>query len=744
MIGKTISHYKIIEQIGAGGMGVVYKAEDTKLQRTVALKFLPPELTRDPETKERFIREAQAASALENNNICNIHEIDETNDGQLFIVMACYEGETLKQKIGSQQLAVGEAIDIATQIAQGLEKAHEKGIIHRDIKPANILITNDGIAKILDFGLAKLSGQAQLTKDSSTLGTVAYMSPEQLRGEPVDQRTDIWSLGVVLYEMLTGRLPFEGDYEQVVVYSILNEEPILPSSIRKEIPSHFEQIVIKALEKDQAKRYKSMQDVLEELNKTLSSVTAKEEKQKSIVVLPFDDMSPNKYNKYFSDGLTEEIITDLSQIHALHVISRNSAMMLKGTRKATKTIGRELNVQYVLEGSVRKAGNNLRITAQLIDANTDTHLWAEKYSGTLEDVFDIQEKVSRLIVDTLKIKLTLKESNKISERPIDNVQAYECWLKARQAIFDWTENSLEQAAHFLETGLEILGENAVLFAGLGFLDVFYFNSGMKKDPRVLLKAEDYFNKAFQLDPDVFLGNYGMGFTRHLQGINREAIRHLRKAIDIDPNNADSMRLLCYIYGVMIGNDRKAAQLAKIIIEVDPLWPINYLGPVFVHWTKGELKKALEACKKYYQMAPKNIHARFWYAEMLAWNNRWDEASDLIEKNQKDYPEHTMTKFHLFFKYSFENRTKDAIQTLSDELLDYAWYNEWYSWMMAESYALINKKSESLKWLQRMIDLGHCNYPLLSKLDPFLENIRGEARFKKLMERVKYDWENFEV
>jgi Tol biopolymer transport system component len=275
MIGKTISHYKIIEEIGRGGMGMVYKAEDTKLNRTVALKFLPPELTHNQESKQRFIREAQAASALEHPNICNIHEIDETKlapgesgEGQLFIVMACYEGETLKGKIKDQRLKTKEAVDITFQIAEGLIKAHEKGIVHRDLKPANIFITNDGMVKILDFGLAKLAGQAQVTKDASTLGTVAYMSPEQLSGKEVDQRTDIWSLGVMLYEMLTGHLPFKGDYEQAVIYSILNEEPTLISDSRIRFPAEFEKIVHRTLIKDPEKRYQS----IEELQSDLKSI----------------------------------------------------------------------------------------------------------------------------------------------------------------------------------------------------------------------------------------------------------------------------------------------------------------------------------------------------------------------------------------------------------------------------------------------------------------------------------------
>jgi serine/threonine protein kinase len=273
MIGKTVSHYKIIEKLGEGGMGIVYKAEDMKLKRIVALKFLPPELTRDPEAKERFIQEAQAASALEHSNIYNIHEIDETEDGQMFIVMACYDGETLKQKIKDKRLKIEDATDIAIQIGQGLAKAHEHNIVHRDIKPANVMITNDSVVKILDFGLAKLAGQIRLTKAGTTLGTAAYMSPEQARGEKVDHRTDIWSLGIVMYEMITGQLPFKGDYEQAVIYSILNDEPQPPKSLRSDLTMELEQIISKALAKKPTERYQQMNELVVDLKKIKTITT---------------------------------------------------------------------------------------------------------------------------------------------------------------------------------------------------------------------------------------------------------------------------------------------------------------------------------------------------------------------------------------------------------------------------------------------------------------------------------------
>ena len=405
MIGKTISQYKILEKLGGGGMGVVYKAEDTKLKRIVALKFLPPAFSLDDETKQRFINEAQAASSFDHPNICTIYEINETDDGQLFIAMACYEGETLKKKLESGPLKIQDAVDYNIQIANGLERAHEAGIVHRDIKPANIFIKNDGFVKILDFGLAKVSTQTHLTTMGTTMGTVAYMSPEQTKGEEVDQRTDFWSLGVVLYEMLSGELPFKGDYEQAIIYSIINEEPKSITEIHRDIPSQLTHIVEKALQKNPAQRYQTIKDLIEELKAFDKSKSIVLEKDiiHTIAVLPFTNMSNDKEQEYFCDGMAEDIINDLAHLEGLHVVARTSSFSLKDKNLDIPEIGKKLGAHSIVEGSVRKAGNRLRITAQLINVADGYHLWSERYNRELEDVFAIQEEISNAIVNALKI-----------------------------------------------------------------------------------------------------------------------------------------------------------------------------------------------------------------------------------------------------------------------------------------------------------------------------------------------------
>ena len=743
MIGRVISQYTIIEKIGGGGMGVVFKAEDSTLKRPIAIKFLTPELIYDNVAKERFISEAQAASALEHSNICNIHEIGETKEGELFIVMAYYTGETLTKKIKKGPLDFPYLTDISIQIAKGLLAAHEAGIVHRDIKPENIFLTEKNEVKLLDFGLAKVKGQSKLTRQGSTLGTLFYVSPEQMKGEEVDLRGDIWSFGIVLFEMITGQLPFEGDYEAAIMYSVLNEEPKSIETLREAVPPFLRNIVKKALSKNVEERWQSFEEILHELNNPESFIKSGK-KTKSIVVLPFDDMSPDKDNEYFSDGLTEEIITDLSQIKDFRVISRSSAMTLKGTNKSVKTISEELNVQYVLEGSVRKAGNDLKMTAQLIDADSDTHLWAEKYKGTLDDVFDIQEKVSRSIVDTLKIQLSPLEQQKIKKIPIDNIKVYECWLRARQAIFDWTENSHEQALHYLNKGLEIIGENATLYAGMGFLHMFYFNSGTKLDPELLEQSENFLKKANKLDPDISLAHYVKGMIAYLRGDIREAINLLENAVKEDPGQVDSLGILVYIYAMLLGKPEVSVKLSEKLLEKDPLTPLNYLGPTFISWSKGDFSEALLFCEKYYNMTPNNIHARFWYIYLLFWNNKINEALPILSSLSEEFYDHTLTRIIHFVKSALDGNTIEAHEALSEEIQKFAMYHSAYARILAEGYALLNEKEESLKYLERAMELGWINFPSFSEEDPFLENIRSEERYKELMYDVKMKWEGFTI
>jgi len=437
MINKIISHYKILEKLGEGGMGVVYKAQDTKLKRIVALKFLTPQALGNKEERIRFFNEAQTAALLDHPNICTIYEIDEVND-QIFIATAYVEGESLKQKLESGPLKLEEALKIAIQVAEGLKEAHDKDIVHRDIKSANIMVTNKGQAKIMDFGLAKSTVGIPETKTEVTMGTVAYMSPEQASGEDADQRTDIWSLGVVLYEMLSGQLPFKGDYNQALMYSILNQKPESIKTLRSNVPLELEQIINKALGKSPDSRYQSAKEICIELkNVSKSSESVKEKSQPSIAVLPFVNLSADPEQEYFCDGMAEEIINALTHVEGLRVVARTSAFSFRGKVIDIREIGKMLNVKTLLEGSVRKAGNQIRIAAQLVNVADGYHLWSERYDRDIgqlccpEDIFAIQDEISLAIVDNLKVKLFGEEKEKLIKRHTEDIDAYSLYLKGR-------------------------------------------------------------------------------------------------------------------------------------------------------------------------------------------------------------------------------------------------------------------------------------------------------------------------
>jgi len=519
MIGRTISHYKILEKLGEGGMGVVYKAEDTTLRRAVALKFLPVALTREPEARERLAREAQAAAALNHPNICTIHEIDEV-EGQTFIAMEHVEGETLRARIRSAPLDIGEALDMAAQVAEGLAEAHAKGIVHRDIKPANIMITDAGRVKIMDFGLARTAGCGQLTKTGTTVGTVAYMSPEQARGAALDHRTDIWSLGVVLYEMLAGKRPFKGDHDQAVIYSILNEEPRAVSSIRPGVAAGLERILTGMLSKSPSSRYQTAQEIVTDLradmdeseSPTLISRAAGSGSPPSIAVMPFVDMSPGKDQEYFCDGMAEELINTLTKIRDLKVVARTSAFSFKGKTMDVREIGRRLNVEKVLEGSVRKSGNKLRITAQLINVADGYHVWSEKFDRDMEDIFAIQDEISLAIVDNLEITLLKKEEEALLKRYTEDLEAYNLYLKGIYFLRMYTAEGFQEAIRHFEQALQEDPNYALAYYGLA--EVFYAISYWANVPPhdAYPQAKEYARKAIEIDEDIGEAHAALGLV----------------------------------------------------------------------------------------------------------------------------------------------------------------------------------------------------------------------------------------
>ena len=676
MIGRIISHYKILSKLGEGGMGVVYKAEDTKLKRTVALKFLPAHVD-DDEAAQRFVNEAQAVSALDHPNICAIYEIDQTPEGQMFIVMPCYEGASLQAIVKQGPLDLGRAVEIASQVARGLAKAHEKGIIHRDVKPGNILVTSDGLSKIVDFGLAKLATQTRLTRAGTTVGTVMYMSPEQAQGEETDERSDIWSLGVVLYEMVTGKPPFTGDHEQAIIYSILNSphDPVTRRS--PTTPKALERILGRALAKKPADRYQRtnefaadldlLKDTLQKEAKAqsalprrpsplrvgmgivaivaavvLAAVLAKtyfskpqEKPITSIAVLPLRNLSADPGQDYFSDGMTEAIIKELSQIQALRVISMTSVMRYKNTQKTIPDIAHELGIDAVVEGSVLRADHDVRITAQLIAAHPEKHLWADDFTRSLENILALQSEVAQAIAREIKVAVTPQERARLAAtRPV-NPEAHEAYLKGNYFWGKMTPDDWYKSIEYFQEAIDKDSTYALAYAGiakaydvLACMNVLrpreawpkvraYAEKALSLDPDLaegmlviadvtfafdwdIQRAEEYYKRVIELDPNLALAHYWYGY--YLTGLGRldEGISEMKHALRLDPLATPMMANLAMAYAVAGQTDKARETLAELFESIGD----RYYSPVHlstIYCALGDREKTLEYLEKGYEV-----------------------------------------------------------------------------------------------------------------------------------------------
>ncbi|MCK5597706.1 MAG: protein kinase, partial [Candidatus Eisenbacteria sp.] len=521
------------------------KAEDTKLEREVALKFPSSHVLGDQNDRVRFVQEAKAAAALNHPNICTVFEIDEA-DGQTFIAMECVEGENLKTKIASGPLELADALDIAIQIAEGLAAAHKKNIVHRDIKPANIVVTAEGCAKIMDFGLARMAGGAQLTRTGTTVGTTAYMSPEQARGDAIDHRTDLWSLGVMLYEMVAGRRPFKGDRDQAVIYSILNDKPESITSPVSGAPSEIAGILVKALAKDPAARYQSAGNLAADLGairqKLVSDptvvVAAEPEALPSIAVLPFANMSPDPENDYFGDGLAEELANALAQLPQLRVVARTSAFQFRGKDSDIREIGAKLNVGTVLEGSVRKAGSRLRVTAQLISVSDGFHLWSDRYDREMEDIFAVQDEITSAIVEQLKVRLGLEPSAPIVRRHTDNLDAYSLYLKGLYYWNSLTPEGLRKSRECYEKAIEIDPDYAPAHAALSMWHQSLAFWADAPPQEAFGKSRAAAERALEIDETVAMAHNCLAVIHFMHDWDWEkAEREFERSLELDPSSA---------------------------------------------------------------------------------------------------------------------------------------------------------------------------------------------------------------
>lgn len=573
MIGKTISHYKILEKLGEGGMGQVYKAEDTKLKRVVALKFLPHHLVAGKSIKERFFHEARAASALNHPNIITIYDIHE-EDGEVFLAMECVDGDLLSDKLKDGPLKQQELISIAIGIADGLNAAHNADITHRDIKSENIIITKDGLAKIIDFGLAKQKGMSQITQDGTTLGTQGYMSPEQVQGVEADRRSDIFSFGVVLYQMATGKLPFEGEHEAAVLYSIVNEAPIPVTTHNPNMDEELQRIINKALEKDVKDRYQHADDLLADLRKLKKGKTQLAKKEpglKSIAILPFTSIDRTEESEIFCDGIHDDILSQVAKIHDLKVVSRTSVTRYKDTNKRIKEISQELGVGTILEGSVRRAGKKVRIVAQLINAKTDNHLWAETYDRDYEDIFAIQSDVAENIASALKATLTPKEIRSIKNEPTENMEAYNYYLKGKYYWDNKTDRDGKMmAADMLDRAVGLDQSFIIAYALLAEVDfTLYSRVSLDPTPQRLEKGKQALKKATQLDPDLPEVHYAQAmYYITVEKDHKKALIDFLKVLNERPNDSWLNQSIGKFY-MVLGEWDKAERYLLKSYELDP-------------------------------------------------------------------------------------------------------------------------------------------------------------------------------
>jgi non-specific serine/threonine protein kinase len=582
LVGRRILHYEIQDKIAEGGMGIVYKARDAKLRRSVALKFLQPNVFDDEEAKARFLLEARTAASLDHPNICTIYEIAEEGD-QLFIAMAYVEGQTLKALCCSGPIHLSEVLDIALQAARGLQAAHERDIVHRDVKSANIMVTPDGHVKIMDFGLAKLAGHSKVTKTDTTLGTIEYMSPEQASGDPVDHRTDIWSLGVVLYEMVSGQMPFRGDYEQAVVYSILNEDSKPITGLVAELPEALERIIGRALAKRPEDRYASMADLWAELNglKTELAVhgaaSTAPRPQLSIAVLPFANMSADPEQEYFCDGMAEDIINDLTKIEGLRVVSRTSSFVFKGRSEDIREIGRQLRVKTLLEGSVRKAGTRLRITAQLINVADGYHIWSQRYDRELEDVFAIQDEIAGNIVQALECRLTEQEREAMGRIETRDVQAYDLYLRGRELFYQWQRRSIEEAMVQFERAIEQDPGYPRAHAGLADCYCVLFTD-YERNLEHIERAHEVSARALALDPSLAEAHASHGYALAcLDKAYEKAEREFETALRLDPKLFGGY----YFYARCCRTQGKMEKAAQLFEQACLVKPQDYQARIFL-------------------------------------------------------------------------------------------------------------------------------------------------------------------
>jgi serine/threonine-protein kinase len=797
MIGQSISHYKILEKLGEGGMGVVYKAQDTKLDRLVAMKFLPHHLAANEAEKARFLQEAKAASALNHPNVCTIYDIKEEDDKQ-FIVMEFVDGATLKNKIPIQK--VQDALTYALQIGEALHEAHGKGIVHRDIKCENIMVNAKNQIKVMDFGLAKLKGSLKLTKTSSTIGTLAYMAPEQIQGGEVDARSDIFSFGVVVFEMLTGHMPFRGEHEAAMLYSIINEEPESVQKSRQDVSAEIDRIIRRALEKDPEDRYQHIDDMVSELRRVqkqstrvsrttlmeipgprtsetiritdnidpteLVPTTAGQTARKtrvvvvsgtvlvilvaavigyfaffgrhqsidSIAVLPFANVGADPNTEYLSDGVTESLINTLSQLSNLTVMSRSSVFHYKGKDFDPQKAGTELGVKAVLVGRVTQRGDNLQISTELVNVSNNTHIWGQQYNRKLSDILAVQDEISKEISQQLSLKLVGEDEKKLAKHSTENTEAYQLYLKGR---FYWNKRKaaeLQKAVDYFNQALEKDPQFALAYAGLASAYAILPEYSGLPAMDIDPKAEAAASKALEFDATLAEPHAVLGLIKFSHQWNWDgAERELKRAIELNPNYPTAY----HWYSISLrlqGKLEESLTEIKRAQQLDPLSLVISLNVAEVLLYMRKDDLAIEQLKKTLELDPNFPGAHTALGSAYAEQGNYTDAiRELQTVRQIVGPNDPTALGILGFVYAKAGRKNDANEMLK-KMMEFTKRGYALAVPVATVYVGLGDNDKVFEWLQKGYDEQNVGTGYL-KISPVWNNVRSDPRFTALLSKI---------